>query len=85
MTFYSCGIFQSVLQIFYRDSKLCSQIVLFDSDLSNGMLSLLITSFAGEVDAVAIVAGRGGRTCIWFMRPLFGVFADRIAKCFLNT
>lgn len=85
MTFCSCGIFQSVLQIFSRDSKLCSQIVFLHSDLTNGMLSFLITSFAGEVAAVAIVAGRGDRTFIWFIRALFGVFAERITKCFLKT
>lgn len=74
-----------MLQIFYRDPKLCSQIVLLHSDLSDGMWTFLITSFAEEAAAVAIVTGRGDRTCIWLMRALFGVFADRITKCFLNT
>lgn len=36
VTFCSCRIFQSVLQIFYRDSKLCSQTVLLCSDMSMG-------------------------------------------------
>lgn len=44
-----------------------------------------MTSFAGEVAAVAIVAGRGDRTFIWFIRALFGVFAERITECFLKT
>lgn len=45
--------------------------MLLHSDLSNGMLSFLTTSFAGEAAAVAIVAGRGDSTYIWFMRALF--------------
>lgn len=74
-----------MLQIFSRDSKLYSQIVSLHSDLSSGVLSFLITSFAGEVAAVAVVAGRADRTCIWFSRAVFGVFAERITECFPDT
>lgn len=74
-----------MLQVFSRDSKLPSQIVLLHSDLSRGMSSFLTASFRVEIVAVAIAAGKGDRTHIGFIIALFGVFAERIRDSFLNT
>lgn len=74
-----------MLQFFSRDSKLCSQIVLLHSDLSNGVSSFPIASFTVEIAVVAIVAGKGDGTHIWFIIALFGVFAEGIRETFLNT
>jgi len=74
-----------MLQIFSRGSKLCRQITLLHSDLSNGVLSFVIASFTAEITAVAIAAGKFDRTHIWSIIALFVVFTEGIRESFLNT
>lgn len=82
VTFCSCRIFQTMLQIFSRDLKQCRQIVFLHSDLLSEVSFFLVVSFRVEVAAAVIVARKGDRTQVCFIIALFGVFAGGLERAF---